>query len=196
MNHGIGTDAKPDEYEPVKTPPVIVKSDALSMKNTAKDSIKTRKISFWVADGVNGNSVSEMKKVLTNVRATVKLIALKLGSVKTANQKSLSVDSLFLTDTSVLYDAIFVPLGDEHLKNLVQKPDTIHFINEVYRHCKAIVTGSDGEEILKYIYINSNENGLDKSETGVLIDADTDEFVKAIAQHRFCDREMIRKVPA
>ena len=98
MNHGIGADAKTDEYEPVKTPPVIVKSDALSIKNTVKDSIKTRKIAFWAADGVNGNSVSEMKKVLTNVGATVKLIAPKLGFVKTANQKSLSVDSLFLTD--------------------------------------------------------------------------------------------------
>ena len=87
-------------------------------------------------------------------------------------------------------------MGDEYLKNLVQKPDAIHFINEAYRHCKAIATGSDGEEILKYTYINSDENGLDKSETGVLIDANADEFMKVIARHRFWDREMIRKVPA
>ena len=82
------------------------------------------------------------------------------------------------------------------MKNLVQKPDAIHFINEAYRHCKAIATGNDGEEILKYTYINTKENGLDSAETGVLIDASADEFVKAIAQHRFWDREMVRKVPA
>ncbi len=196
MNHGVGADDKTGEYEPVKTPPVLVKSDALSMQNTPKDSIKTRKIAFLVADGVDDNSVSKMKSVLTKAGATVKLIAPKLGAVKTANQKSLSVDGSFLTEASVLYDAVFIPSGDEQLKNLIKKPDSIHFINEAYRHCKAIATGDDGEEFLKFTYINTKEKGLNSAKTGVLVGAKPDEFVNAIAQHRFWDREMIRKVPA
>ncbi len=196
MNHGIGADANPDEFEPVKTKSLIKKSEALSMQNTPKDSIKTRKIAFLVADGVDGDSVSEMKSTLINEGATVKLIAAKLGYVQTNNKESLSVNGSFLTEASVLYDAVFVPSGSDHLKNLIKKSDSIHFINEAYRHCKAIATGADGEEFLKYTYINTKENGLDSAETGVLIGANPDEFVQAIAQHRFWDREIMRKVPA
>jgi catalase len=196
MNFGIGADANQDEYEPVKTKPVIEKSEALSMQNTIKDSIKTRRIAFLVADGVDGDSVSEMKTALMNEGAIVRLIAPKLGFVQTNGQDSLSIDGSFLTDASVLYDAVFIPSGSEHLKNLIKKTDSIHFINEAYRHCKAIATGSDGEEFLNYTYINTKENGKDSTETGVLVGANPDEFVQAIAQHRFWDREMMRKVPA
>jgi catalase len=196
MNFGIGADANPDEYEPIKTKPVIEKSAALSMQNTIKDSIKTRRIAFLVADGVDGDSVSKMKTALINEGATVRLIAPKLGSVQTNKKANLPIDGSFLTDASVVYDAVFIPSGVEHLKKLIQKTDSIHFINEAYRHCKAIATGSDGEEILNYTYINTKENGLDSAETGVLIGAKPDEFVNAIAQHRFWDREMVRKVPA
>jgi catalase len=96
----------------------------------------------------------------------------------------------------VLYDAIFIPSGKDHLNNLIQKADAIHFINEAYRHCKAIATGSDGVEILNHTYIKTKDYGLDSAETGVLIGANDDEFIQAIAQHRFWDRELMRKVPA
>jgi catalase len=196
MNHGVGADVNAEEYEPVKTATTLEKSEALSMENTKKDSIKTRKIAFLVADGVDEDSVLEMKTALKNQGATVKCIAPKLGFIKTNNQKLLSVDGSFLTEASVLYDAIFIPSGKDHLNNLIQKADAIHFINEAYRHCKAIATGSDGVEILNHTYIKTKDYGLDSAETGVLIGANDDEFIQAIAQHRFWDRELMRKVPA
>ena len=53
----------------------------------------------------------------------------------------------FLTATSVVFDAVYVPAGE---KGLLDNADAIHFINESYRHCKAIAT--DGTGLLDETY--------------------------------------------
>jgi catalase len=79
MNHGVSADANKTDNEPIYVKPVVDKSAALSMEGTIKNTIKTRKVAFLVANGVNDESLNKMKKALMDNGATVKLISLKQG---------------------------------------------------------------------------------------------------------------------
>lgn len=199
MNHSVPADANPKDYQPRKVKSSIESSPALSMADTVKDSIQTRKIAILAANGVDDASLAGMKKALEAKGAQTKVIAPVLGEIKSASGKSIPVDESFLIAASVLYDAVFIPAGAASAAALKKNPDALHFINEAYKHCKAIAADGEGADVINGSYIGMNEK--DKAEEGVLSGYKSQnklaaDFINAIAQHRFWEREKSRKVPA
>ena len=70
--------------------------------------------------------------------AMVKIVAPKHGSIKTADGKEIKVDETWLTTGSVLFDAVYVPGGKQSVETLGGEPDAFQFVNEAFKHCKAI----------------------------------------------------------
>ena len=197
MNHGVSADANGKDTEPTHVKPIADKSAALSMEGTIKNTIKTRKVAFIIANGVKDESLNKMKKALMGKGATVKLISLKQGTITTEDGKQIPVDGSFLTDASVLYDAIYVPDGKKSIAALITEPNAIYFVNEAYKHCKAIATGADGVALLKETFVKQMESkNLNMEEDGVITDGNIDKFIGCIAKHRFWNREAFSKVPA
>ncbi len=64
MNHSFPADANPKNYQPIKVTSSLERSEALSMANTVKNSIKTRCIAILAADGVDGRAISAIKAAL------------------------------------------------------------------------------------------------------------------------------------
>jgi len=198
VNHSVPADGDQKKHEPKKIKSSIEVSNALSMANTKKNSIKTRQIAFLVADGVDA-SFEEMKKGLENEGAVVKLIAPKLGTIKTGNGKGITVDLSFLTAASVLFDAVYVPSGKTSIQKLTNEYDAIHFINEAFKHCKPIGASGNAVDLLKQTYIASKTDLANKKlcmDMGVCLDPAIKDLVRSIAKHRFWEREELRKVPA
>ena len=191
INHSVPADGIQKNYEPIKMKQSIEKSAALSMANTIKNSIKTRCIAILAANGVDENALSVMKNTLEAEGATTKIIAPKLGTIKGATGKEIKVDQSFFNTSSVLFDAVYIPSGAKSATALIAEPDAIHFVNEAYKHCKAIAADGDGVNLL-----NKSYAGDKPKDGGFLIDKPAKDFIKAIAQHRFWDREKQRKVPA
>ncbi len=204
INHSVPADGLKQNYEPLKMKQSIEKSDALSMANTIKKSIKTRSIAILAANGVDENSLTTMKNALEAAGAKTKIIAPKLGTIKGATGKEIKVDASFLNTASVLYDAVYIPSGEKCANALMAEPDAIHFVNEAYKHCKAIAANGAGVNFLNSTYALDKINDADKKfknqnstiDSGIIIDKHAKEFIKAIAQHRFWEREKSRKVPA
>ena len=197
MNHGVSADANEKDTEPVKAKSEVDKSPALSMEGTIKNTIKTRKVAFLVANGVKDESLNKMKKALEDKGAVVKIISLKQGTINTETHKQIPVDGSFLTDASVLYDAVYIPDGKKSITALLTEPNSIHFVNEAYKHCKVIGTGVDGVAFLKKTSVKEGElKSLNMEEAGVITDGKADKFIGCIANHRFWNREELRKVPA
>lgn len=203
INHSVPADGRQEDYEPLEVTSSLDKSQALSMASTPKDSIRTRKIAFLVADGVNDESVMNMQEALMDAGAQVEIVAPRLGTVSGENDSIIPVNQSFLTTASVLYDAVYVPGGINSVATLEADPDAIHFLNEAYRHCKAIAGDVDAAQAFRQTYFASKLPSEEKgtvSEEGVLLGGDNaklaEEFIAAIATHRFWEREPARKVPA
>ncbi len=199
INHSFPADANPKDYQSKKIKSSVEISKALSMEYTIKNTIQSRQIAFLVAEGVNDSSLNRMKKALETEGAEIKVIAPSLGTIKSAGGKDIPVDESFLTSASVCFDAVYVPSGSKSVKELKNNADAIHFINEAYKHCKAIASDNEGVELLRMSYIGVNAKGVD--EKGIVTFATKNssiekEFIKAIANHRVWEREAERKVPA
>ncbi len=195
INQAFGADTDPDSVQPTKVKSAVAKSAALSMENTVKDTIKTRQIAFLTADGVDGKALNAMKSALEAEGAQVKIVALKNGKVKAADGTEIKVDKTFLTASSVLFDAVFVPGGPASITALGQEPDARHFINEAYKHCKAIAATGAGVGLVK----DTGAGKADNDPAVILGEATSDvlqNFIQAIAGHRNWARETVQKVPA
>jgi catalase len=200
INHSIPADGNPAKFQPKTVDQGMTSSAALSMANTPKDSIQTRKIAILAANGVNGTTLQQMKKALLAEGAVVEVIAPVLGEIKPGTGAAIKVDKNLLTVSSVLYDAVYVPGGKESITALQNEPDAIHFLNQAYKHCKAIAVDTDAEPLIEETAIG-NLLKKNKSLPGfVFADKKNSSlpslFIKAIAQHRFWERETMPKVPA
>jgi catalase len=190
MNLSVPADGNPQDFEPIKKVSSLKVSKALSMENTAKKTIKTRQIAIVAADGVDDANLNAMKKALDTEGAVTKIVAPHLGFITAANETKIKVDQSFLTTDSVLFDAVYVPNGQKSTLALQNELDAIHFINDAYKHCKAIAADGTAADFLQQTDIGK-ERKADKNAAanGILINRSAKEFIGAIAQHRFWQRE-------
>ena len=203
INRGVPADAAEFEYEPVLTELSLEKSEALSMENTPKDSIVSRKIAFLVADGVDEESVNLVRAGLEKEGATVEIIAPKLGHVMSLNDEKIFVDHSLLTAASVMYDAVYIPSGVNSVATIEAEANAIHFLNEAFKHCKPIAADDYAIQVLEATYfankLPDDFSDEDVLREGIILnkpDKLLPQFIKSIAMHRFWDREKARQIPA
>lgn len=174
------------------------------MENTVKDGIVSRKIAILAADGVDGKSLNSMKKALEDAGGVVHIIAPNLGMLLAADNSQIPVDESFLTAASVLYDAVYVPGGTNSVATIEAEANAVHFLNEAFKHCKAIAADEQALQVLEATYFGQKipdefseetvlSEGIVFGNTGFRLAA---LFIKAIAQHRFWNREKPRLIPA
>jgi catalase len=202
INLSVGADAgRETETRPAKKSNFV--SPALSMANTVKNTIKTRKVAILAGDGVEEESVEAMKKALTKEGAIAAIIAPHGGTIKGSKGAEIAVDYSLLNAASVLFDAVYIPGGQSSIEALQANGKTIHFINEMYRHCKAIAATGEGAALLAASAIRNSLQSAE-SDPALIVDEQRDgrrmsaKFIEAIAQHRNWDREKLAQahVPA
>ena len=203
MNMSVPADGDPRKFQPKRVTQSIDVSSALSMvenPNFPKDTIKTRKVAVLLADGFDDAAVAEMSKQLLTAGATPKTVAPRLGLVSGANGEQLKVDFSFLTGSSVLFDAVYVPGGEASVSALLQETEVQEFVREAYKHCKTIAASGGGVGLLARSLgeaFGETETSGDEvaSSAGVVTSRDASissvatAFIQAMAQHRHWERE-------
>lgn len=105
---------------------------------------------------------------------------------------------------SVLFDVVYVAGCINSVATVESDQDSIYFVNEAYKHCKAIAANASAVQVLKATSFGRNLPADTIIETvmaeGIIVSENVTDlatkFIAAIAQHRFWDREKARKVPA
>ncbi len=193
-NQSLPADSNPDDLQSEEREPKTKSSDALSMADTVKNTIKSRKIGFIIGNGFDAKAINSLKAKLESEEAVVEIIAPTLAPVK-GDDDSVIIPKHSLTSiASVCFDALFIGDGKASEKELLapeNKHLTLHFVNEAYKHCKAIYFGSETENI----YNKSNVADKTHDDPAIVTaeDAHQDKkFIDAIAKHRVWDLETER----
>jgi catalase len=194
MNKGVSPETEEaGTQEPQTVPSSVESSQALSMINNPTNSptIESRKVAILVTEGVSEAAVMKMKNALKKAGAKGCVIAPHLGSVATDADGAISAEFSFLTASSVLFDAVYIPHG-LGLNALAENDDALEYLNDAYKHCKVI--GADGEasEIISAApfagkITNDDEGVIVTSE--IASEAFAQEFINAMTKHRFWQRE-------
>ena len=176
LNHSVPADGDPKDFQPIRLKQRITRSAALSMADTIKESVKTRKVAILAADGVDEATVASLQRTLTAAGAVPKIVAPRGGTLKGAGGGDVAVDWSLLTVGSVLFDAVFVPGSAKSTEALGADGAAVLFVREAYKHCKAVGGNGTGLAMLRAA-------GIDDAISTVPA------FLQAIAQHRDWTRE-------
>ncbi len=209
---GIGAPAPPERVHPSITAPTgrrnVERSPALSLEHLAKDTIKSLRIAVLAADGVDANALQIVKKALEEKGAHVFIIAKGLGSIKGAKGQEVPVDASAITASSVMYDAVFIPGGQESVSQLLRPGRARHFVAEAFKHGKPIGAVGEGVELLVRSDLPglpsagalsngglSNSNGIVTMRNMSEMNSFIQQFTAAIAKRRHWSR-LREQVPA
>jgi len=196
MNHGVGADADPEKHEPKDVTSNIQLSDALSMilNKTNSKTIESRKVAFLCSDGVDADSVNNLKNALTKEGAQAKIIGTNATSIIASDGTEIKVDHSILTCSSVLFDAIFIPSGKDSVDRLALEDKIPDFLNDAYKHCKVIGAEKEGMKLLEEINALRKLSSEDIREYGILTNSGNAKnfaanFIEEMGNHRVWIRE-------
>lgn len=203
-----GNYVKDDEYKKMRKGKSVKASPALSMEINKVETAKTRKVAILVEDGFAYDEVMRLKEALTAVGAQAEVVSMMLGKCKANSGEELEVDKSHLTADSVMYDAVYVPEGEKSIQSMLQKGESLHFVNEAFKHCKPIATSGNGIQLFEKAFVlgvdfADKDSKKVVSSKGVVtagIEANAEEFfesfINAIKKHRHWDRQEKVMVPA
>ncbi|WP_207491992.1 catalase [Aridibaculum aurantiacum] len=194
------TESTKDKVVNAVTPGTTIQdSPALSQERNKKpNGIKTRQVAILIDEGYDYDQVMALKDVLKQQGAQTKIVSMFLGMLKSADGREMEVDKSHITTASVMYDAIYIPGGEKSVKAMKEQGDVKHFINEAFKHAKPIAAAAEAIELLEMSEMKGVDFSKDESvkeSMGVVTLSKGDwsslatEFVAAIAQHRFWERE-------
>ena len=194
---GLGMDlpATPTDAANMPRTEKPAKDAALSMGNTRKGSIVGRKVAVLVANGVDGAAIDAVRKALAAGGAAMKLIAPRIGEIKSSDGTRITVDHSLPTASSVLFDAVFVPGGKKSAEALCADANAVLFVKEAYKHGKAIAASDEGALLIDKSARSADAENNQFQGPGVILatgkkvnEAFAKNFIGAIANHRFAER--------
>ncbi|EAU88218.2 catalase [Coprinopsis cinerea okayama7 len=115
-----------------------------------KPIIATRRIAIIVADGFHEAEVLAVRSLLASAKATTWIIGPRRAAVKAAGGGRLVADHSLEDQRSTLFDAVYIPSGEEHAKTLIGNGRAIHWIREAFGHCKAIGAVGEGVSVVNH----------------------------------------------
>ena len=124
-------------------------SPALSLANLAGTAtIRSRMIAVLAADGYDRDSLDPVIDGLERRGALCHIVAPHDGSLTAADGTEKSVDRTLATAASPLYDATLVAGGERSMATLAVTAAAGRFVEQTYRHGKAVGTIAEGRRLL------------------------------------------------
>ncbi|ORX90139.1 catalase-domain-containing protein [Basidiobolus meristosporus CBS 931.73] len=173
-------------------------STGLSIEKYPKSNIRTRTVAILVADGVDASQVQSVYNSLKSKGAYPDIVAPHLGKVQNLNMQ---VNNTFVTTSSVLFDALYIPGGKKSVETLLGQSvmfpyaEPLEFIREAYRHGKPIAATGEGVQLIDKSGIPYNNKGSGVNDlNGVITSTDSNAgkinqpFANAILTARFWER--------
>jgi catalase len=193
LNQSIPADADPAKFQPREAKRTLKPSPELSIVlSTRTDTVQTRKVAILAADGCEDADLNMLLQALTSAGAQAKIVAPRLGYLRTREGKAVKIHFSLLTASSVLFDAVYVPGGPKSTAALKADPCAAEFVYEAYKHAKAIAASGSGVELLQAANILSGSRNKDEAivlSTNGASQKMAADFIAAIGKHRNWQRE-------
>lgn len=172
--------------------PEVLVSPALSLLALPGEcGIRTRQVAILVADGLDGPSLVAVREALIKEGAVVHFVGPRVGRFAVADGSAVEADKSIENSPSVLFDALVLPDGTRAVNVLSGNGQTLEYIKDQYRHCKAILALGASRQLLEMAGVLAYA----KDDAGIIL-ADSSsmsrslpDFIAAIAAHRHSARD-------
>jgi catalase len=170
---------------------VTLSSPSLSQENTVKTAF-SRKVAVLADNGFSGKELNHLFMAFKKEGVQGKIISTTHGMIKSGQGEEMEVGDTFLTTSPYEYDAVFVAGGKESVNKFKMNKDALDFIDEAYKHYKALGAVGEGVEVLLASGILATESGpgIAASRNKEDIENVALSFIQAVAEHRHWSREV------
>lgn len=188
---------------------VTASSPAVSQENTIMTA-KTRKVAVLAENGFNYPEVTQVIQALKAAGVHSQVISQKLGMITSVSGEQMEVNKSYTTGGSIMFDAVYVPGGRQSAGDLLSQGNALHFVNEAFKHGKAVGATNEGVDLIAAAQIQDiaiagpgskaqlfNELGVVTIRNPADMGSFAQEFIAAIARHRHWARQKVKElVPA
>ena len=183
---GLGMKGMPPAAKAAKATKDLPPSDALSILKNGPKSFKDRRLGILVSDGVDAKLVAAVKAAATAEGAEVKIVAPKIGGVKTADGSHLDADMRLNGSPSVLFDAVAVLVSADEAAKLSNDTAAKDFVSDAFAHAKFIGFNEAASALFSKVGIATND---DAGMVQIGSAGDAGKFIENCRKLRFWDRE-------
>ena len=195
LNQIHGADENSMDHQPKKHTGKPVISPALSMIGTNPGVAAGRKIAILAADGCDEKAIDAVQKALLEAGVQAKVVAPHGGTIHGEGGKEVAVDHPLNTVISALFDGVMLPGGEASTEKLAKEPLVADFLNETYKHLKAILLCGTDADFLNTTKVGKSQMNINEPQTdleqGVVIAMKSTavskaaaDFIKALAAHK------------
>ncbi|WP_010110728.1 DJ-1/PfpI family protein, partial [Burkholderia oklahomensis] len=152
---------------------------------------RARKVALIATPGADTRLIERVRRALTDARAVPVLVAPTLAPVG-----GLEPHATLVGMPSVMFDAVFICGGDGDGRDLVHSSDARHFVQEAFKHLKAIAAIGSGRQLLGAAHLPEHADGVCVGHAADL-DQVLAKFFDTLSEHRVWSRESLAEgVPA
>ena len=191
-----GTADSPSEIEllasaesPTTASGGVQKTSGLSQAEGQPMLPKGRKVAILTGKGSFTKCIETMMEKLQGEDAMGVVVGPHLGQIE-GDEGTFEAKKTYANAGSVLFDAVYVP-GCTNIETLKKMGDARKFIDEAFKHGKAIAASGNGVDLVKATEMSQRNDdtpdGVFLAPDGNASDVSAD-LIAGVAQHRFRDR--------
>jgi len=162
----------------------------------AVPAIAGRHIAVLAADGVDLGQLDAVKSALRSAGAKLTVLAHQRRRLRSNDgRRSIAVHHTMRSRPPVMFDALYIPGGDESVCTLCDDDEALRFVRETFRHGKSIAASGDGVQVLRVAGLPLPDDARQAMLSGLVVElpraglgAMSAAFVAAIAQRRHWQR--------
>lgn len=178
----LGMNETTKELKPVVPARDFAPSPALSILAKLPKTLEGRKIGVLVADGFNADALAALKKGAEAEKATLAVIAPKVGGAKDSEDKTVEAQMALSGAPSIFFDAVVVLASKESGAMLASDAAAVDWVRDAFSHCKVIGHNTDAQPLL-------DAAGVKKDAEIMEVSQGTDAFLEAAKNGRVWSRE-------
>lgn len=151
---GLGLKKMPKPADSLRPTKHLNKSNRLSIILNGPNSFANRKLGILIAEGADANLLKLLMKRFVKLKATVEIIAPKIGGVKISNGTLVKANQKIGGGPSVLYDAVVILGAKEGFSKIMNMPAVHDFITDAFTHFKFIGYEENASLLFEHINID------------------------------------------
>ncbi|MDQ3622207.1 MAG: catalase [Verrucomicrobiota bacterium] len=180
----LGMKEKAETIKPAVVPRDLKPSPALSILAKAKATLQGRKIGVLITDGFDASLLAELRSSAKAEKATLAVIALKIGGAKDSAGKMVEADLPLSAAPSVFFDAVVVLASEAGANDLATQAAAVGWVSDAFAHLKVLGHTRGAQALLDRAGVRP-DSGL----VALADDKAVDAFIKAAKGGRIWARE-------
>ncbi|WP_395751132.1 catalase [Prosthecobacter sp.] len=157
VKEALGMEQDAEAIQPAVAPRDLAPSPALSILAKAPATLRGRKIGVLITDGFDSNLLSALQKAAAKEKATLMIVAPKVGGVTDAAGTRTEADAPISGAPSVIFDTVAILASEAGAQDLAAQAGPLDWVSNAFAHLKIMGHTAEAQPLLDAAGVKADE---------------------------------------